>query len=57
METAYVYIKERILNNTYKPSQKLTEIQLADEIGVSRNTIKKSVVKTRTGKFGGDGGK
>ncbi|MED4599251.1 GntR family transcriptional regulator [Paenibacillus validus] len=45
METAYVYIKERILNNTYKPSQKLTEIQLADEIGVSRNTIKKALLK------------
>lgn len=40
-EIAYQYIKSRILDGTFKPTQKLVENQLADEIGVSRNTIKK----------------
>ncbi|OUM98631.1 MAG: transcriptional regulator [Paenibacillaceae bacterium ZCTH02-B3] len=43
-ETAYRLIKDRILDGTYKPTQKLVESQLAEEIGVSRNTIKKALL-------------
>ena len=43
-ELTYNYIKERILEGTYKPSQKLVESQLSQEIGVSRNTIKKALL-------------
>lgn len=41
---AFEYIKNKILNGIYHPSQKLTESQLAEEIGVSRNTIKKALM-------------
>ena len=41
---AYDYIKTRILNGTYLPAQRLVEAQLSQEIGVSRNTIKKSLL-------------
>ncbi|WP_400163325.1 GntR family transcriptional regulator [Brevibacillus sp. TJ4] len=43
-EAAYKYIKERILDGTYKPSQKLIEAQLSEDVGVSRNTIKKALL-------------
>ncbi|WP_462412987.1 GntR family transcriptional regulator [Neobacillus sp. Marseille-QA0830] len=45
MDIAYQFIKERILDGTYKPSQKLNEIDLSKDIGVSRNTIKKALLK------------
>ena len=45
MEFTYQYIKERILTGIFKPSQKLTEIELAQQVGVSRNTIKKAFLK------------
>ena len=44
-ETAYLYIKNKILDGTYKPTQKLTEIQLAEMIGASRNTVKNALLK------------
>ena len=44
-EIAYEYIKERILEGTYHPSQKLIENDLALEIGVSRNTVMKALLK------------
>ncbi len=44
-DLAYHYIKERIYNGTFKPSQKLIESQLAESVGVSRNTIKKALLK------------
>lgn len=40
-EKAYQYIKERIHDGTFRPAQHLTEVQLSEEIGVSRNTVKK----------------
>lgn len=43
-ESAYSYIKSRILEGTYKPSEKLVESQLAKTIGVSRNTLKNALV-------------
>ena len=45
VDTAYLYIKEKILNGTFKPSQKLNEIDLANEVGVSRNTVKIALLK------------
>jgi DNA-binding GntR family transcriptional regulator len=45
MDTAYQHMKQKILDGTYKPSQKLIESQLSEEIGVSRNTIKKALLK------------
>jgi DNA-binding GntR family transcriptional regulator len=45
VEIAYDYVKERILDGRYQPSQKLTEIQLSEEIGVSRNTVIKALLK------------
>ena len=41
---AYIYIKEKILDGTFRPSQKLIESQLSETIGVSRNTIKKALL-------------
>ncbi|WP_338448184.1 GntR family transcriptional regulator [Niallia oryzisoli] len=41
---AYEFIKRRILNGVFKPSQKLTENKLAEEINVSRNTVKKALM-------------
>lgn len=45
METAYQFIKGKILDGTYMPSQKLTEIELSEIIGVSRSTVKKALLK------------
>lgn len=44
-QLAYQYIREKILDGTYRPAQRLIEAQLAEEIGVSRNTIKKAFLK------------
>ncbi|MGN7476990.1 GntR family transcriptional regulator [Solibacillus silvestris] len=44
-EIAYEFMKERILEGIYHPSQKLIENDLAVEIGVSRNTVKKALLK------------
>nr|WP_250629299.1 GntR family transcriptional regulator [Bacillus subtilis] len=42
---AYDYIKQRILDGTFYPSQKLIENDLAETIQVSRNTLKKAFLK------------
>jgi len=44
-EHVYGYIKERILNGSYLPSQRLLESKLSEEIGASRHTIKKALLK------------
>jgi len=44
-EFVYGYIKERILNGSYLPSQRLLESRLSEEIGASRHTIKKALLK------------
>ncbi|MBP2636979.1 MAG: GntR family transcriptional regulator [Firmicutes bacterium] len=44
-DAAYHYIKDRILEGTFKPAQKLVEMQLAESIGVSRNTVKQALLK------------
>ncbi|NEY20820.1 GntR family transcriptional regulator [Bacillus ginsengihumi] len=45
MEVAYQFIKQRILDGTYQPSQKLIESDLSNLINASRNTIKKALLK------------
>ena len=44
-DAAYHYMKDKILDGTFKPAQKLVETQLAELIGVSRNTVKKALLK------------
>jgi len=44
-DLAYGYIKKKILDGSYRPSQKLTENELATIIGVSRNTVKNALLK------------
>lgn len=43
-DTAYKYIKQRILEGSYRPAQKLNESELSEAIGVSRNTVKKALL-------------
>ena len=38
-------IRQRILGGVYRPSESLTELALAGELGVSRNTIRKALLK------------
>jgi len=45
MEFAYQFIKEKILDGSFRPSQKLNESDLSKLIGVSRNTVKKALLK------------
>jgi DNA-binding GntR family transcriptional regulator len=44
-EVAYQFIKQKIMDGIYKPSQKLIESELSELIGVSRNTVKKALLK------------
>jgi len=44
-DVAYQFLKDKILDGTYKPSQKLTETDLSQVIGVSRNTVKQALMK------------
>jgi len=44
-EYAYDYIRNRILDGTYLPSQRLLENKLSEEIGASRHTIKKALLR------------
>lgn len=46
-DIAYQYIREKIVDGTFMPSQKLIEIQLAEVIGVSRSTVKKALLKLK----------
>jgi DNA-binding GntR family transcriptional regulator len=45
--TSHVHqeIRQRILNGVFRPSESLTEVTLAAELGVSRNTIRKALLK------------
>ncbi|MBM7651042.1 GntR family transcriptional regulator [Neobacillus cucumis] len=44
-EVAYQFIKQKIMDGIFMPSQKLVESDLSELIGVSRNTIKKALLK------------
>ncbi len=38
-------LRQRILDGVFRPSESLTEVTLAAELGVSRNTIRKALLK------------
>jgi DNA-binding GntR family transcriptional regulator len=38
-------IRQRILDGVFRPSESLTEVSLASELGVSRSTIRKALLK------------
>lgn len=42
-DKAYAIIKENIMNLTYAPGMPLTESQLAEELGMSRNPIRSAI--------------
>lgn len=44
-EKVYEIIRGRILDQVYVPSQSLIESALAEELGVSRNTVKKALMR------------
>ena len=44
-QIAYEYIRSRIIDGTFRPAQRLVEAQLAQDIGVSRNTVKKVLLQ------------
>lgn len=45
VEKVYQIMRERILNQEYAPSQTLVESTLAEEFGVSRNTVRKAIMQ------------
>ncbi|NLN14595.1 MAG: GntR family transcriptional regulator [Tissierellia bacterium] len=45
VQKVYKTIRERILNQEYVPSQTLVESSLAEEFGVSRNTVRKALMQ------------
>ncbi|WP_153733144.1 GntR family transcriptional regulator [Sporosarcina obsidiansis] len=44
MDLAYKFIKDKILDGSFRPSQRLIELELSELIGASRNTIKKALL-------------
>jgi DNA-binding GntR family transcriptional regulator len=44
-------IRQRILEGVFRPSESLTEVTLAEELGVSRNTIRKALLKLESEKL------
>lgn len=47
-ETVYEKLKERIESGYYSPAESLPEVELATELDVSRNTIKKALLMLET---------
>ncbi|MGL5230301.1 MAG: GntR family transcriptional regulator, partial [Cetobacterium sp.] len=45
MDFAYEEIRKKIISGEYKPNENLTEIFLSNSLNVSRNTIKKALIK------------
>lgn len=50
-EIAYDYIQKGIMSGKFLPAQRLVESQLSEEIGVSRNTIRKALQKLESEKL------
>jgi DNA-binding GntR family transcriptional regulator len=52
-QTSQVYqeIRQRILDGVFRPSESLTEVTLAVELGVSRNTVRKALLKLESEKL------
>lgn len=45
MDFVYEEIRKKIISGEYKPNENLTEIFLSNSLNVSRNTIKKALIK------------
>lgn len=50
-ENAYKELKEKITSNVYKPSQRLVENQLTEELNVSRNTVREILYRLEQDKL------
>jgi DNA-binding GntR family transcriptional regulator len=48
---AYQALRQRILDGVYRPSESLTVVALAAELGVSRNTVRKALLKLESEKL------
>src|SRR5690606_40070113 len=44
-ELVFEAIREAIINGTHKPGERLMEIQLAEELGVSRTPVREAIRK------------
>ena len=44
-------IRQRILDGVFRPSESLTEVTLATKLGVSRNTVRKALLKLESEKL------
>ena len=47
----HLEIRQRILDGVFRPSESLTEVTLAAELGVSRNTVRKALLKLESEKL------
>lgn len=47
----YQELRQRVLDGVYRPSESLIEVSLAAELGVSRNTIRKALLKLENEKL------
>ena len=48
-DQAYETIKQNILNLTYPPGMPLTEVKLAEELGMSRSPVRTALRMLQTG--------
>lgn len=47
-DRAYEYIKARIFNMTYRPGEPLSEVRLAEELGISRTPVREALRRLTT---------
>lgn len=50
-EVVFEYLRNAILNGTLKPGERLMEISLADQLGVSRTPVREAIRKLEKEKF------
>lgn len=50
-EQAYLHIKEAILNGTFPPGEYLAELQLAQDLGISRTPIRQAMARLQEERF------
>lgn len=50
-EVVFEYLRNAILNGTLKPGERLMEINLAEQLGVSRTPVREAIRKLEKEKF------
>ncbi len=50
-EVVFEYLRSSILNGDLKPGERLMEIQLAEQLGVSRTPVREAIRKLEKEKF------